>query len=275
MNSNFYFKFPGRKYDFAHFSRDFFSSLFLHWKIWTVVAWTQTVMRYRRSTLGPMWITLATAITVGTIGPVYSKLFGTPLGDYFLYLSTSLVMWVYISQTLLESCGIFIAAQSYITNDRQYLCIHFFIMLARSVILLAHNFVVLFFVYFFFSSPINMNTLMFPVGFFLATLNIIWIGLIIALLCVRFRDLPQLVQSLINISFLLTPIIWQVGAIGREAVMLKANFFFHMIEVLREPLLGNQVSMLSWIYLLICAFIGLPLTFFVFAKFQRRIPFWL
>ncbi len=65
--------------------------------------------------------------------------------------------------------------------------------------------------------------------------------------CLRFRDVSQVISNIIQIAFFLTPIIWQPsqGRVSQEFILL--NPFYHMIELLRAPLLGHPPTLLNWV----------------------------
>src|SRR5476651_1250046 len=56
------------------------------WPIWLMLAYQDIKLRYRRSVLGPFWITLSMAITVYSMGFLYSRLFNVDLAHYFPFL---------------------------------------------------------------------------------------------------------------------------------------------------------------------------------------------
>lgn len=47
------------------------SSSLKHFELWGTLAWFDTKLRYRRTKIGPFWVTLSTGITVLAIGLVY------------------------------------------------------------------------------------------------------------------------------------------------------------------------------------------------------------
>jgi lipopolysaccharide transport system permease protein len=44
--------------------------------VWPLLAWYEIRQRYRRSALGPFWLTISTGILVAGMGPLYGRLFG-------------------------------------------------------------------------------------------------------------------------------------------------------------------------------------------------------
>ena len=48
-------------------------------------------------------------------------------------------------------------------------------------------------------------------GLVLIVLNGVWVGLLLGTICARFRDLPQIIASLMQIVFFVTPIMWPMA----------------------------------------------------------------
>ena len=79
--------------------------------VWAMLAWCEIRQRYRRSVLGPFWLTISTAALLGGMGPLYGTLFGQPLAEYFPHLAIGWVVWSLISGLINEGCQAFIAAK--------------------------------------------------------------------------------------------------------------------------------------------------------------------
>jgi ABC-2 type transport system permease protein/lipopolysaccharide transport system permease protein len=101
-----------------------------------------------------------------------------------------------------------------------------------------------------------------------------WLGLVLAALCARFRDIPQVVSSMVQVVFFMTPIMWKPELLSGRPAFVKENPFYHFIELLRAPLLGNEILPETWMITLGCAAFGSLAAFFVFARLRRRVAFW-
>src|SRR5271156_5457051 len=122
--------------------RDFYVSL-VDWRMWLLLGVNDIRQRYRRSRLGQFWITLAMAITIVTLGFLYSYLFHLPVAQYLPYLGTSFVVWGLLSSIVLESCSVFIAAEGYLRQVPMPKSIYVHRMLVRNVVTFLHNIVIL------------------------------------------------------------------------------------------------------------------------------------
>jgi ABC-2 type transport system permease protein len=126
----------------------------------------------------------------------------------------------------------------------------------------------------FFSSALDWHVLLMPVGVLFIAVNGIWVGIFLGLLCARFRDIPQIVSSLVQVAFFLTPIMWQPGMLGRNRWAAAWNPFYHFLEVVRAPLVAHSTNWFSWAVVLGITVVGYSATFLLFARFRARIAYW-
>jgi ABC-2 type transport system permease protein/lipopolysaccharide transport system permease protein len=92
----------------------------------------------------------------------------------------------------------------------------------------------------------------------------------------RFRDVPPLVGNIIQILMFITPIFWFSSQLGPGAQpIITYNLMYHLVEVMRAPMLGTAPSLLSYGFTIAGAIIGWVVTFDLYARFRRRIPYWL
>src|SRR5258708_7903487 len=84
------------------------------WRFWTTIGWYDIKQRYQRTTLGPFWITISMAILTSVLGLIYGSILGVPLGSYLLYLAAGIVIWYFVSSTILEGTTVFIGAEGII-----------------------------------------------------------------------------------------------------------------------------------------------------------------
>jgi lipopolysaccharide transport system permease protein len=245
------------------------------WELWRALAWQDIRQRYRRSTLGPFWITLSMGVMIGTLGVLYAALFHIPIQDYLPFLSLGLLIWNLVSQIVNDGCICFNAAEPLIKQIRMPISTHVYRTLSRNVMIFAHNIVIYVVVAVIFRVwPGAAGLLVIP-AFGLLLLNSIWVILLLGLLCARFRDVGLLVGSLLQVVFFVSPILWRPETLGNRIAFAKFNPVYHYIELIRGPLLGQVPEPLSWMVAIVTLIVGSIGTFFFFARFRRRLAFWL
>lgn len=242
--------------------------------IWPMLAWQEIRRRYRRSVLGPLWLTVSIAIMVGAMGPLYGRLFGQNLSSYFPYLATSMVVWLLLSNLVTDSCIAFIGVEGLIKDVRLPFSVYILSVVWKNVLIFFHNFLIVLIVLTAFGNGVGWRSLLALVGVVVVAINGVWLGLLFGLLCARFRDIPQIVTSLMQIAMFLTPVMWPSNMLGRHEWVAHWNPLFHFLELVRNPLLGKPIGAFTWVAVCAISVAGFGVTLIVFARFRRRIAYW-
>ncbi|WP_232232550.1 ABC transporter permease [Cupriavidus sp. amp6] len=242
-----------------------------------MLGWQDVRQRYRRSALGPFWLTLSMGVMIGTIGIVFGQIFKSPLDEFLPYLAAGMILWAFISSIVTEGCTGFIAAEGIIKQLPIPLFVHILRMIWRNVLILGHNIVILPLVFLAVGKPLSIVALLIIPGLFLAIINLTWVALILAILCARYRDLPQMVGSVLQVVFYLTPIMWMPSHLPERAslYLLDLNPIYHVLEIVRSPLLGQVPTALNWSVSLAMALLGWGAAILVYGRYKRRIAYWL
>lgn len=245
-----------------------------NYQLWWVFAVHDIKQRFRRSLLGPFWLTLSMGIFVGSLGFVMSQLFNQEIKVFIPYLATGIIFWTLLTSVITEGCSSFIAAEGYIKNVPMPLSVHFYRMVARNSIIWAHNMVIYLAVFMLFIHTFSMNNLFFIPGFILFLSNAIWVGMVAAILSSRYRDIPQVITSFIQVVFFVTPIFWSISNFPKRPAFVEWNPFYHLLEIVRAPLLGQAPNDLSWLVAFGALCFGLPITLYLYRRAYARIPYW-
>lgn len=243
----------------------------------TTFAWQDIAMRYKRSRVGAFWLTVGMAVTIGALGIVFGSLFRQPMHEFLPFLTIGIILWTFFSSSLTEGGSSFITATDIILQVRMPLFLHVMRVLWRNIIILGHNILILPIVLLIFSRPVSVVSLLAIPGFILMMLNTGWIALMLAILCSRFRDIPQIVANSLQILYFITPIMWSEKILPERfgRIILDLNPCYHIINIVRAPLLGEFPSGWSWICSLGMAIIGWSLAIPLFGRYRNRIPYWL
>lgn len=244
------------------------------WRTWLALGWHDVRQRYRRSLLGPLWITLSMGITVAALGVLYARLFAQPIDEYLPFVALGFIAWGLISGLLLEASTVFVAAETFLRQVRLPLSFYVLRLAWRQLVVFGHNLLIFVVVALALPVAVNANTLLVVPALLLVMLNALWVVLLLGLICTRFRDVPQIVAAVVQVSFFLTPIVWRPGQLVRETWVVNANPFHHLVELLRAPLLGMAPSALSWTVGVALGLGGGALTFALLARYRYRVPYW-
>lgn len=249
-----------------------------HWRIWSMLAWQDIKLRYRRSMLGPFWLTISMAITAYTMGFLYAHIFHIELEKYFPFLVAGMLSWTLISTLVLEFTDGFILSDNYIKQIKLPYTLYMHRIAARNMIIFFHNIVVIIPVLLLYHSyaKIDLNTFILIPGLAILYINCISYGLILAMIGGRYRDVSQIIKSLVQIVFFVTPVMWGPEVLGaKNQWVANINPFYAFLELIREPLLGRLPTMWNIVVASITTLIGLLISKKMFTKYRARIIYWL
>lgn len=246
------------------------------WPIWFMLGTQDIKLRYRCSSIGPFWITINMAITILCMSFLYGHLFKLEIGNYLPYLSSGIISWAFISSLLQEGSNAFIESESYIRNQNNFVSIFLMRLILRNLIIFAHNLLVFIPIIFLFHTGLSLNLLLIIPGLIILSINALTWGTLLSMMTTRFRDFNQIITSLIQIAFFMTPIMWMPSLLPeRLQWVVVYNPFNQLLNLIRAPML-NQVMSIPGI--MIVMFISV-LGFFLYAlsvqKYKYRIVFWL
>jgi ABC-type polysaccharide/polyol phosphate export permease len=240
------------------------------------LAWHDVVSRYRGSILGPFWITISMGLMVLGIGVVYANLFGIALEEFLPLVALGIVFFGTISGIITEGCDTFVQASSMLSQTNLPMFTFIWRTVLRNLINLAHHLVIVVAVIIFYGYWRQMNPLGAFVGLVFLVANAAWLSMLVAIASARFRDIPQVVTSIMQFAIFVTPVFWPAERLkGAHLVVLDFNPFYHMLEAVRAPLLGLPIAAHTYSVLAIMALVGWSLVFSLFAVTRRRIVHYL
>ena len=243
--------------------------------LWGRLGWTDIQQRYRRSILGPLWLTISMATIIGALGFLYASLFKIELATYLPFLTIGFVLWQMISGIILDGCTVFVSAEGVIKQVNLPFSLHVYRVLWRNFLTFLHNAVVILAIIVMFDVPFGWKNLLFLAGLAVLILNGVWVTLLLGLLCARFRDLNPTIGSIVQLSFFVTPIIWSPDLIPDKKFILALNPFFHFVESVRAPLMGDVVPVETWLVLIGIAVVGWAVVIPSLGIMKRQLVYWL
>ena len=245
------------------------------WQLGRLFAWQDIKQRYRRSTLGPIWLTLSTGIQVLVMGIVSGFLFNTPMEKSLPYVCVGGLFWGLITNTINEGGTLFISTSSYITQIKICYTTFFIQIIFRNAIVFFHSFVIYILVALYFSIVPSIDIILWPAALLLNLICIESMVIIVSIISARYRDIPMIVQNVFTLLFWLTPIMYFPDQLGSHGKLVNFNPITHLIAIVRDPLLGGRPTLSDWLICICLAVVGWIVAFLFFARFRSRIVFWL
>jgi ABC-2 type transport system permease protein len=248
-------------------------------ELWLHLGWQDIKQRYRRSVLGPIWITIATGATAVAMGLLYSTLFKLPLAEHLPYITLGLIVWGLISASILEGAEVFVANEGLIKQLPTPLSVHVYRLVWRQLLLFGHNIVIYVIIAIIYPKPWVWKDLAVIPAMALLVLNMIWVSICFGILATRFRDIGPLLNSIVQLLFFMTPIIWnestlQQQGVGQYATIVELNPLLHYLDIVRAPLLGADQEVRHWVVVLVLTVIGWIVAAFAMRQYRARVPYW-
>ena len=246
------------------------------WRIWWMLALNDLRRRYRRSGLGQFWLTLSMAFSIGGLGFVYSRLFHIDITSYLPYITVTFVSWAIISSLVVDNCTAF--------SDNEALILHVYLprsllifrVIARTVVTAAHNVLIIPIVFAVYRVGVNTNILWLAIGLLLVIANGFWFGFFLAIVCARFRDVPQIVISIMQVVFFITPVMYTPAQLSQRGIsLLQWNPFASLLEVLTAPVLGMRPSDFALVSCVVMTAVGFLMLVPFVGRYAPRAVYWL
>lgn len=241
---------------------------------WLGLGYSDTVARYRRSVLGPLWLTLGIAISVLGLGFFWSTLWKVSLKDYFPYLTIGIVVWNYIVTNVVESCQVFLQQKAMFRSVAIPPFLVALRMATKNFFVFIHNFIIFFLVAWYFSVPIGAVSLLSIVGIALLFINSVLLAVTFGMTGARFRDLGPIVESFMPLLFFLTPVLWRVSDLGDRAFVAEINPLTHFLALVRDPLLGSVPPLTSYFVGFGCTLLLGLLASLLYHRYRRFVVLW-
>jgi ABC-type polysaccharide/polyol phosphate export permease len=246
-------------------------------ELWGRLGWLDVRRRYRRTAIGPFWTSITLAVYVVAVGTVGAAIWHQNIYDYLPYLVSGMVTWTLVSSIITESCGMFIAGHALFRNIRFEYSVLAYALVWRNLLVFLHNLIVYFAIVLILKpSVLGFTALLAIPGLALVLVNGVWVALLCGMLCLRFRDVPPLIGSIIQIAMLITPLFWPADTLVglKRFVFVELNPLYHVLDVVRAPMMGEVPQLSSYSFMIGMTIGGWWLTYEMFTRFRKRIAYW-
>jgi lipopolysaccharide transport system permease protein len=251
------------------------AATFSRWRTWALMAGQDITMRYRRSVLGPFWISISMAALVLGIGLLYSQVMHQPFKEYLYFLACGFLIWNLLSSLINEGCNIVIEAEGHLRSVPIPTPVLAARMVYRNFVIFLHNVLVVGAMVLLFGKTLTLSAAVAPLGVLLIVLIGYFGAIALGPICARFRDIAQVIANVMQVAFFLSPIIWGMNEADARSIVKDANPFYHLLEIVRAPLLGAWPTAANWIVSASILGFAFLAALWTLATTRRRIYLWL
>jgi len=244
--------------------------------LWGYLGWQDIKQRYRRSVLGPLWISISMGVIATAMGILYGALFGEEITTFLPYVATGLLIWNFVNGCILEGSEVFIANEGLIKFLPAPLSLHIYRLVWRQTLFFAHNLVVWVILMIVFPQPLGWSLLLAIPAFVVLVINGAWIAVLTGIIATRFRDIPPIIASLANLLFFMTPIVWSYERLRTNplAAYIELNPVMHFVEIIRQPMLGLPIMGRHWAVVGIITVVGCLAALVCLRNYRSRVAYW-
>lgn len=227
-------------------------------------------IKYRRSVLGVLWTLLNPLCMMIVLSVVFSNLFKFDIENFPLYLLSGQVIFNFYSDATNNSMGAIITNAPLI--KKVYVPKYLFVLsrVISSFINLMASFTALLFVMVATRAELHWTAFLSFIPLIFLVVFSLGIGLILAALVVKFRDIMHLYSVFITALMYLTPVIYPMSILPLwMKYIVLANPITNYLIMFRDTMLNNSLpDIIALIIGAVEAIIALGVGLFVFYKKQ-------
>ena len=246
----------------------------LHSMTWRALAWVDIRSKYRRTKLGPWWLTLSNGLMALGIGLVFGGFFGNDMRTYLPFFIIGMTVWGFISSALNEAAVVLVQSGELIKATRLPLAVYVMRSVQRNFLIFLHNILIVPVIWVFVPWPLEWSMLLAVVGMGLIFIFAGAASLAIAIVCVRYRDIPPLIGMAVQFLFFVTPIIWMPEQMRTGKLVVTLNPLGYMMSVARDPLLGRPVAPEAWAIAAAAGLLSVAVATAFYLRYRNRVVYW-
>ena len=248
------------------------------WRIrraWWFTATSRTRARFARTFLGSFWLGLSNLLSIAALALVYGTVFKVQdFNTYVVYLGTGLVVWNGISAAIGSAPNLFESNHTHVHNTNLNPIFYVLEEWAFQLQTFLQSFGLVVIALSWFQHSLLLNLLLYGC---LPLLNLFlflfWAPAIVCLLGARYRDFYQLVPIVLQLVFLLSPILYRKDNLGAMAWTANLNPLYRVLSPVRHSLMAGEVQWSAGLLLLGLNLLGLWVALHWLNRERPHLPF--
>jgi len=210
------------------------------YRIWSHLAARDLRVRYSRTQLGPWWSAVAQGALIAGIAVAVALIAQDPVQEYLPRIAVSLMVWTFIANVFLESIELFTVERSLLLNTRVSELGLIVRVIWRQVLLSLYNLPVVAICVVIGGVPVSLRLLLLPAALLIVGFGMLLPSLSVALLTLFRRDFAQMIPSLVQLLFFVSPVMWQTPSTGRLNLLSDVNPIAWTLEAVRNLVLAES-----------------------------------
>ena len=244
-------------------------------RVWWFTATARTRARFSRTLFGSFWLGLSNLLSIAVLALVYGTVFKVQdFNTYVVYLGLGLVVWNTIAAAISTAPNLFEHNARHVHNTNLNPIFYTLEEWAFQVQTFFQSFLMVLLALSFFQASLIPHLLM---AGWLPLLNLLlflyWVPVLVCLFGARYRDVYQLVPIILQLVFLLSPILYEKKNLGALSWTADFNPLYRVLSPLRQSLIDGSV--LGWqdAALFLANLAGIALAAWLINRERRWLPF--
>ena len=237
------------------------------YRLWSHLAARDLRVRYSQTQLGPWWSAVAQGALICGIAVAVALIAQDPVRDYLPRIAVSLLVWTFVSNVFLESIELFTVERGLLLNTRIGELSLVIRVVWRQVLLSLYNLPVVVSCVLVGGITPSPRLLLLPLALLVTGTGLVLPSLVIACLTLVRRDFAQMIPSIVQLLFFVSPVMWQTPSTGRLSLLSDINPIAWTLEAIRGLVLldsAQSSAQLRWLgligALMLCTVLISPIT---------------
>ncbi len=244
-------------------------------RVWWFTATSRTKARFVRTFFGSFWLGLSNLFSIAILAIVYGTVFKVQdFNTYVVYLGLGLVVWNSIAAAIGSAPNLFEHNHAHVHNTNLNPVFYTLEEWAFQLQTFVQSFLLVILALSFFQHDLLLNLLLFgwlPILNFL--LFLYWLPVCVCLLGARYRDLYQLVPIVLQLAFLLSPILYKKESLGAMVWTADLNPLYRILSPIRHSLMAGEIQLEPSLLLLALNLFGVWLSLRFINREGPNLPF--
>lgn len=247
-------------------------------EFWALSSWLDIIVRARKSRFGILWLLVPSIVYVFGLGAFFAGMQqGSPTA-FFAHVALGSMVFRTMMASVISSANVFHGSASFIMDGHMRLTDYLLESLAKAFFDMCMYVPVVTVALTLFGQVSPLGMAMAIPALAVVYLNALWMSALFSLVGARFPDFGQLLNTISIFLFLLTPIIWHADTVPADNArghLMRLNPFFHLVEIVRAPVMGEAVEAGTLWYVAGMTVVGMVGATLAYRRYARYVPLWI